>query len=75
MFQVMVRQEVQRKRGIAIQIEEEQLRTNLETAQAELNAPAQMKVGWFTSLLLKFHSGLEKSSFPIEFLEKWKLPS
>ena len=41
---VMVRQETQRKAGVAIGMEEEQLRTRLEGIQAEVNAPTQMKV-------------------------------
>ncbi|XP_071787665.1 nuclear pore complex protein Nup54-like [Asterias amurensis] len=40
---VMVRQETQRKAGVAIGMEEEQLRTRLEGIQAEVNAPTQMK--------------------------------
>ena len=43
-FQVMVRQEVYRKQGYAVQADEEQLRVQLEALQAELNAPMQFKV-------------------------------
>ncbi|XP_022079496.1 nuclear pore complex protein Nup54-like [Acanthaster planci] len=42
-LRILVRQETQRKAGMAIQTEEEQLRTRLEGLQAELNAPTQMK--------------------------------
>ncbi|XP_041459535.1 nuclear pore complex protein Nup54-like [Lytechinus variegatus] len=42
-LQVMARQEVQRKQGVSIQLEEEHLRTQLEGLMAELNAPTQMK--------------------------------
>ncbi|XP_071500029.1 nucleoporin p54-like [Diadema antillarum] len=42
-LQVMAKQEVQRKQGVSIQLEEEQLRTQLEGLMAELNAPTQMK--------------------------------
>ena len=40
----MVRQEVYRKLGHAIQADEETLRVQLEVIQAELNAPTQFKV-------------------------------
>ncbi len=40
----MVRQEVYRKQGYAVQADEEQLRVQLEALQAELNAPMQFKV-------------------------------
>ena len=40
----MAKQEVQRKQGVSIQLEEEHLRTQLEGLMAELNAPTQMKV-------------------------------
>ena len=40
----MVRQEVYRKQGYAVQADEEQLRVQLENLQAELNAPMQFKV-------------------------------
>ncbi|CAH1776827.1 unnamed protein product [Owenia fusiformis] len=42
-LQVMTKQEICRKMGYAIQLEEEQLRVNLEALQAELNAPTQFK--------------------------------
>ena len=41
----MVKQEIYRKLGYAIQADEEQLRVQLEAIQAELNAPTQFKVG------------------------------
>ncbi|KAK2172361.1 hypothetical protein NP493_969g00036 [Ridgeia piscesae] len=42
-LQVMVKQEIYRKLGYAIQADEEQLRVQLEAIQAELNAPTQFK--------------------------------
>lgn len=42
-LKVMVRQEVHRKAGYAIQADEEQLRSMLEASQAQLNAPTQFK--------------------------------
>ncbi|KAG8593433.1 hypothetical protein GDO81_000829 [Engystomops pustulosus] len=42
-LQVLIKQEVQRKSGFAIQAEEEQLRVQLDTIQSELNAPTQFK--------------------------------
>ncbi len=49
-LQVMVKQEVYRKLGYAIQADEEQLRVHLEAIQAELNAPTQFKVKSTTSI-------------------------
>ena len=46
---MLVKQEVYRKMGLAIQADEEHLRVQLEALQAELNAPTQFKVrikGW-----------------------------
>ena len=43
-LQVLVRQEIYRKQGYAVQAEEEQLRVQNEALQAELNAPTQFKV-------------------------------
>lgn len=43
-YQVMVKQEIYRKLGYAIQADEEQLRTQLESIQAELSAPTRFKV-------------------------------
>ncbi|XP_071846251.1 nuclear pore complex protein Nup54-like isoform X2 [Apostichopus japonicus] len=43
LLQVFVKQEVQRKRGVAFQLEEEQLRTQVEALFAEINAPTQLK--------------------------------
>lgn len=40
----MIRQEIARKQGYAIQADEEQLRVQLEGIQNELNAPTQFKV-------------------------------
>ncbi|KAM9328968.1 nucleoporin p54 isoform 2-T2 [Gastrophryne carolinensis] len=42
-LQVLIKQEIQRKSGFAIQAEEEHLRVQLETIQSELNAPTQFK--------------------------------
>ncbi|KAK7131730.1 hypothetical protein R3I94_016762 [Phoxinus phoxinus] len=42
-MQVLIKQEVQRKSGYAIQLDEEHLRVQLETIQSELNAPTQFK--------------------------------
>ncbi|XP_067846323.1 nucleoporin p54 isoform X1 [Heptranchias perlo] len=42
-LQVLIKQEIQRKAGYAIQAEEEQLRVQLDTIQCELNAPTQFK--------------------------------
>ena len=42
--QVMVRQEVWRKMGHAVQADEEQLKVQLMELQVELNAPTQFKV-------------------------------
>ncbi|XP_050960882.1 nucleoporin p54 isoform X1 [Labeo rohita] len=42
-LQVLIKQEVQRKSGYAIQLDEEHLRVQLETIQSELNAPTQFK--------------------------------
>jgi len=48
----MVKQEIYRRMGYVIQADEEQLRTQLETIQAELNAPTRFKVcASHTSLL------------------------
>ncbi|XP_041052309.1 nucleoporin p54 isoform X2 [Carcharodon carcharias] len=42
-LQVLIKQEIQRKAGYAIQAEEEQLLVQLDTIQSELNAPTQFK--------------------------------
>ena len=42
-LQVLIKQEIQRKSGYAIQADEEQLRVQLDTIQGELNAPTQFK--------------------------------
>ncbi|XP_063775845.1 nucleoporin p54 isoform X2 [Pseudophryne corroboree] len=42
-LQVLIKQEIQRKSGFAIQAEEEHLRVQLDTIQCELNAPTQFK--------------------------------
>jgi len=46
--QVLVRQELYRKHGYAIQADEEQLRTKLEAIYSELSAPMQFKVSSHT---------------------------
>lgn len=43
LLQVIVKQEIIRKQGFAIQVDEEQLRVQLEAIQAELNHPTQFK--------------------------------
>lgn len=42
-LQVIVKQEILRKQGFAIQVDEEQLRVQLEALQTELNHPTQFK--------------------------------
>ncbi|KAA8584464.1 hypothetical protein FQN60_008249 [Etheostoma spectabile] len=42
-LQVLIKQEIQRKSGYAIQVDEEHLRVHLDTIQSELNAPTQFK--------------------------------
>ncbi|XP_063745953.1 nucleoporin p54 isoform X3 [Eleginops maclovinus] len=42
-LQVLIKQEIQRKSGYAIQVDEELLRVQLDTIQSELNAPTQFK--------------------------------
>lgn len=44
LWQVLIKQEIQRKSGYAIQVDEEHLRVQLDTIQSELNAPTQFKV-------------------------------
>lgn len=48
--QVLIKQEIQRKSGYAIQVDEEHLRVQLDTIQSELNAPTQFKVSVSTEL-------------------------
>lgn len=43
-WKVLIKQEIQRKSGYAIQVDEEHLRVQLDTIQSELNAPTQFKV-------------------------------
>ncbi|XP_071751102.1 nucleoporin p54 [Centroberyx gerrardi] len=42
-LQVLIKQEIQRKSGYAIQVDEEHLRVQVDTIQSELNAPTQFK--------------------------------
>ncbi|KAK7896512.1 hypothetical protein WMY93_021837 [Mugilogobius chulae] len=42
-LQILIKQEIQRKSGYAIQVDEEHLRVQLDTIQSELNAPTQFK--------------------------------
>ena len=51
-LQVIVKQEICRKLGYAVQVEEEMLKVQLEHLQVELNHPTQFKVGAHTALLL-----------------------
>lgn len=44
LLQVLIKQEIQRKSGYAIQADEEQLRVQLDIIQCELNAPTQFRV-------------------------------
>ena len=44
-LQVIVKQEICRKLGYAVQVEEEMLKVQLEHLQVELNHPTQFKVG------------------------------
>lgn len=46
-WQVLIKQEIKRKSGYAIQVDEEHLRVQLDTIQSELNAPTQFKVSVF----------------------------
>uniref|UniRef100_A0A667G526 Nucleoporin Nup54 alpha-helical domain-containing protein n=1 Tax=Lynx canadensis TaxID=61383 RepID=A0A667G526_LYNCA len=55
-LQVLIKQEIQRKSGYAIQADEEQLRVQLDTIQCELNAPTQFKVGIYRTIVLEFVS-------------------
>lgn len=48
---MLVKQEISRKMGHAVQADEEQLRVQLETLQAELNAPTQFKVRALTDAI------------------------
>lgn len=48
--QVLIKQEIQRKSGYAIQVDEEHLRVQLDTIQSELNAPTQFKVSFLGAL-------------------------
>lgn len=56
-MQVLIKQEIQRKSGYAIQADEEQLRVQLDTIQCELNAPTQFKVSTSDTLTLQYRSG------------------
>ena len=42
-LEVIIQQEIQRKSGLAIQTEEEQLRTQLEALNNQLRAPTQFR--------------------------------
>ncbi|XP_056146661.1 nucleoporin p54 isoform X2 [Lampris incognitus] len=42
-LQVLIKQEIHRKSGYAVQMDEEHLRVQLDTIQSELNAPTQYK--------------------------------
>lgn len=60
-WQVLIKQEIQRKSGYAIQVDEEHLRVQLDTIQSELNAPTQFKasVSNKCSLTLLIFSSME----------------
>ena len=56
-LEVIIQQEIQRKSGLAIQTEEEQLRTQLEALNNQLRAPTQFRgLSFFC-----FHSRLKKN--------------
>ncbi|XP_030836901.1 nucleoporin p54 isoform X2 [Strongylocentrotus purpuratus] len=64
-LQVMAQQEVQRKQGVSIQLEEEHLRTQHEGLMAELNAPTQMKARlneMLSQIRLQSHLPFSRSS-------------
>lgn len=63
--QVLIKQEIQRKSGYAIQVDEEHLRVQLDTIQSELNAPTQFKVSSNIVAVMKFWEELlpRKSHF------------
>jgi len=50
-LEVIIQQEIQRKSGLAIQTEEEQLRTQLEALNNQLRAPTQFRGLSFLFLL------------------------
>ena len=54
-WKVLIKQEIQRKSGYAIQVDEEHLRVQLDTIQSELNAPTQFKVS-VSNLLHTVHT-------------------
>lgn len=54
-WKVLIKQEIQRKSGYAIQVDEEHLRVQLDTIQSELNAPTQFKA---SVLKLWLHSAM-----------------
>uniref|UniRef100_A0A8C2D0J4 54 kDa nucleoporin n=1 Tax=Cyprinus carpio TaxID=7962 RepID=A0A8C2D0J4_CYPCA len=63
-LQVLIKQEVQRKSGYAIQLDEEHLRVQLETIQSELNAPTQFKGrlnGLMSQIRMQNHFGAVRS--------------
>lgn len=55
-WQVLIKQEIQRKSGYAIQVDEEHLRVQLDTIQSELNAPTQFKVSVSKLKQLQVHT-------------------
>ena len=57
LLKVIIQQEIQRKSGLAIQNEEEQLRTQLEALNNQLQAPTQFR-GDFENTS-KFRSNLK----------------
>lgn len=68
LLQVLIKQEIQRKSGYAIQADEEQLRVQLDIIQCELNAPTQFRVSSWKIFAQNFTANpvlfLCKSSFP-----------
>ncbi|XP_061148450.1 nucleoporin p54 isoform X2 [Syngnathus typhle] len=63
-LQVLIKQEIQRKKGYALQVDEDHLRLQLDTIQSELNAPTQFK-GRLNELMsqirMQNHSGAVRS--------------
>ena len=57
-MEVIIQQEIQRKSGLAIQTEEEQLRTQLEALNNQLRAPTQFRGLSFCWFSLKLNEKL-----------------
>lgn len=68
--QVIVKQEICRKLGYAIQAEEETLKVQLEQLQVELNHPTQFKVCGLAAT--SFSLNLSQSSLSGEYINNYK---